>query len=102
MFGGDRLRESAVERRRVDELGAAADAALAQVPIGEKGELERRDRTLDRHVDQVHDQAATVEALERTPERLGALGAVKGEDTLVPAGSRQPLGLLRLQAHTGR
>ena len=55
MFGGDRLRETAVERCRVDELGAVADSALAQVPVGEEGELERRDRALDRHVDEVHD-----------------------------------------------
>ena len=65
MLGGDRLREGAVERCRVDELGAVADPALAQVPVGEEGELERRDRALDRHVDEVHDQAAAVEALER-------------------------------------
>ena len=65
MLGGDRLREGAVERRRVDELGAVADAALAQVPVGEEGELERRDRALDRHVDEVHDEPAAVEALER-------------------------------------
>ena len=65
VLGGDRLGEGAVERGRVDELGAVADAALAQVPVGEEGELERRDRALDRHVDQVHDQPAAVEALER-------------------------------------
>ena len=49
----------------VDELDAVADAALAQVPVGEERELERRDRALDRHVDEVDDQPAAVEALER-------------------------------------
>src|SRR5215207_3850179 len=80
----------------------AADPALAQVPVGEEGELERRDRALDRHVDQVHDQPPAIEALERTAKRVGALGAVEGEDALVPAWTREPLGLLRLQPHAGR
>jgi hypothetical protein len=30
------------------------------------------------------------------------VGAVKGEDALVPAGTGQALGLLRLQAHAAR
>ena len=102
VLGGDRLREGAVERCRVDELGAVADPALAEVPVGEEGELERRDRALDRHVDEVHDEATAVEALERSLQRLGALGAVEGEHALVPARVGQALGLLRLQAHAGR
>ena len=65
VLGGDRLGEAAVERRREHELGARADAALAQVPVGEEGELDRRDRALDRHVGDVHDEPAAVEALER-------------------------------------
>ena len=101
VLGGDRLGEGAVERRRVDELGAVADAALAQVPVGEEGELERRDRALDRHVDEVHDEAAAVEALERPSQRLGAFRVVEGEHALVPAGTGQALGLLGLQAHAG-
>ena len=101
MLGGDRLRERSVQRCCVDELGAAADPALAQVPVGEEGELEWRDRALDRHVDQVYDQPSAVEALERTVQRLGAFGAVEGEDALVPAGSRQTFGLLGLQPHAG-
>jgi len=87
VFGGDRLRERTVEGSRIDELDPFADTALTQVPVGEEGELERRDRALDRHVDQVHDQPTSVETLQRTPERVSALGAVEGEDALVPAGS---------------
>ncbi len=102
MLGGDRLGEGAVERGRVDELGAVADPALAQVPVGEEGELERRDGALDRHVDQVHYEAASVEALERTLQRLGALRAIEREHALVPACSCHALGLLGLQAHAAR
>ena len=54
---------------------ALADSALAQVPVGEERELERRDRALDRHVDEVHDEPAAVEVLERSLQRRGALGS---------------------------
>ena len=62
MRGGDRLGEGAVERRDVGDLDGVADAALAQVPVGQEAELERRDRALDRHVDRVDDEPAAVEA----------------------------------------
>ena len=64
----------AVERGRVDELDPIADPALAQVPVGEERELERRDRALDRHVDEVHDEPAAVEALQRLTQRDRAVG----------------------------
>ena len=48
---------------------AFAEAALAQPPVGEEGELDRRDRALDRHVDDVDHEAAAVEALQRLAER---------------------------------
>ena len=51
MLGGDGLGERAVERRDVGQLDVVADAALAEVPVGQEAELERRDRALDRHVD---------------------------------------------------
>jgi hypothetical protein len=98
---GDRLRERAVERRRVSEFRLASDTALVQVPVGEEDELERSDRTLDRHVDQVHEQAAAVELLERSLQRGGAFHVVEGEDTLVPAGTGHAFGLLRLQTYAG-
>ena len=41
-------------------------------------------------------------ALERAAQRVGALGAVEGEDALVPAGPGQALGLLGLQAGAAR
>jgi hypothetical protein len=63
-LGGDRLRERAVERRREHELDLLAKSALSEVPVGEECELERRDRTLDRHVDEVHDDPPAVEPLE--------------------------------------
>ena len=69
VLGRDRLREGAVERRRVDELDAVPDAALAEVPVGEERELERCDRALDRHVDEVDDQPSSVEALEPCVKR---------------------------------
>ena len=101
LLRGDRLRERAVERRRVDELDAVADAALAEVPVGEERELERRDRALDRHVDEVDDEAAAVEALERRAQRRRAVRRVEGEDALVPARAGQALGLLGLQPRAG-
>src|SRR5438094_278580 len=64
MLRGDRLRKGTVKRGCVHELRPCADAALTQVPVGEERELERRDRTLDRHVDEVDDQAAAVAAAE--------------------------------------
>ncbi len=102
MLGRDRLREAAVERRREHDLAACADSALAQVPVGEEGELDRRDRALDRHVGDVHDEPAAVEALERPRERNGAGRVVEGEDALVPARARHSLGLLRLEPHAAR
>ena len=70
VLGGDRLGEAAIERGREHELGVRADAALAQVPVGEEGELDRRDRALDRHVGDVHDQPAALEPLERAVEQV--------------------------------
>ena len=101
MLGGDRLREGAVERRHVDELGLAAELPLTQVPVGQEGELERSDRALDRHVDEVDDQPAAVEAVEGLPELTGSLGAVEGEGPVVPAGPGEALGLLGLKPAAG-
>ena len=102
MLGGDRLGKGTVERCRVDEFGAPANATLAQVPVGEEGELQRSNRALDGHVDQIDDEASAFEALERVVQRRCPLGRVEGERSLVPARARQTLGLVRLQAHTGR
>ena len=65
VLGAGRLGKGAVERRHVDEVRAGAHPALTQVPVREEGELERRNRALDRHVDEVHDQPAAVEPVQR-------------------------------------
>jgi hypothetical protein len=62
MGGGDGLGEGAIERGDVGELDGVADAALAEVPVGQEAELQRSDRALDRHVDRVDDQPACFEA----------------------------------------
>ena len=69
MLGGDRLGEGTIERCRVDEFSSPADATLAQVPVGEERELERRNRALDRHVDQIDDEASALKALKRVVKR---------------------------------
>ena len=97
VLGRDRLREGRVERGGEDEVDAVPDPALAEVPVGEERELERRDRALDRQVDEVDDEATAVEALERRRERRGALRCVEGEGALVPAGAGEALRLLGLQ-----
>src|SRR4249919_2258440 len=102
MLGCDRLGEGTVERCRVDEFGSPADATLAQVPVGEEGKLERSNRTLDRHVDEIDDEASALEALERAVQRRCSLGRVEGECALVPARPRKTFGLFGLEAGTAR
>ena len=75
----DRLRERAVERRRVDELDLVPNAALPEVPVREERELEGGDRALDRHVDEIHDDASAVERVESSLELFGSFGRVEGE-----------------------
>jgi hypothetical protein len=58
---------------------SVADAALVEVPVGEEAELERRDRALDRHVDDVDDEPPAVEVLERLLERAAPSSVVEGE-----------------------
>ena len=100
MLGGDGLRERRVERRGKDEVDPVPDSALPEVPLGEERELERRDRALDRHVDEVDHDASAVEALERRRERRGSLRGIEGKGALVPAGAGEPLRLLRLQTRS--
>src|SRR6266540_3878542 len=56
--------ERAVQRRRVHEVHAVADAAAREVVVGEEEELEGSDRALDRHLDDVDDEAASGKARE--------------------------------------
>ena len=102
VLGSDRLREAAVERRCEHDFAACADSALAQVPVGEEGELDRRYRALDRHVGDVHDEPAAVEARQRPLERRGSRQVVEGEDALVPARPGHAFGLLGLEPDAAR
>ena len=102
LLGGDRLGEAAIERRRKHDLAARTDSALAQVPVGEKRELDRCDRALDRHVRDVDDQPAALEALKRTRERRRPGQVVEGEDTLVPARAGHAVRLLGQQPDAAR
>ena len=101
MLGGDRLGERAVERGDVGDLDLVADAALGEVPVGQEAELERRDRALDRHVDHVDDEPATVERRQRGAERGRPFGRVEGEDVLHPSRTGETLGLLGHQPGAG-
>ena len=55
------LRERPVEWSDVGDVDVVADAPLVEEPVGQEGELQRRNRALDRHVDDVDDQPTTVE-----------------------------------------
>ena len=81
MLRRDRLREAAVERRRKDDLGPVADPPLAEVPVGEERELDRCNGTLDRHVDDVHDEPSAVERAQRilTSQSGSGEGRMHGE-----------------------
>ena len=84
MLGGDRLGERARQRRGVDQLDPVAHPALPEVGVGEERELQRRDRALDRHVDDVHDQPAAVELGQRLGQGDRTVVGVEVEDALPP------------------
>ena len=73
---GDRLGEGARQRGHVDQLDPVAEAVLAQPGLGEEGELQRGHGALDRHLGDVDDEAAAVEALERVPASASAPSSV--------------------------
>ncbi len=102
VLGGDRLGEGARQRCHVDELDPVAQAVLAQPRLGEEGELQRSDRALDRHVGDVHDQAAVVERRQRVGQGLGAVEAVEVEDALAPLAPQHAGGLVRPGRRAGR
>src|ERR1019366_501338 len=57
---GHGLGEGAVQGSDIRQFNAVADAPPAEVVVGEEAELQRRDRALDRHVDDVHHEPAPV------------------------------------------
>ena len=96
-----RLGEGAVQRSDVRQLDLVADPALAEVPVGQEAELERRHRALDRQVDHVDHDPAPLEPVERRGEGGGTVEVVEREDLLHPTRPRQPVGLLRNEAGAG-
>ena len=66
---GDRLGERALQRRHVGDLDPVAHAALGEERLGQEGELERRDRALDRHLDDVHDEPAAGQVAQLLAQR---------------------------------
>jgi hypothetical protein len=61
-----------------------AQTAVAEERLGQERELQRRDRALDRHVDDVHHEPSTLEAIERVGQRGGAVDGVEVEDAPPP------------------
>ena len=91
---GDGLGDRTVERGGVGDLHLVADAALGEVPVGQEAELQRSDRALDRHVDDVDDQLAALEVGQGGLQCGGPGDVVEGEHLLVPAGAGQALRLV--------
>ena len=81
---GDRLRERAVERGDVDDLGAVAQATLGEEVVGQEGELQRGDGALDRHLGDVHDEPPAAEPGEPVAQCERALVGVELADLVVP------------------
>ncbi len=75
---------------------------MGEEPVGEEAELERRDWALDRHVDDVHDQATTSEPVERRLQRRRPGEVVEREHVLLPSRPGQALGLGERQGRAGR
>ena len=87
---GDRFGERALQRRHVGDLDLVAHAALGEERVGEEGELQRRDRALDRHLDDVHDEPAALPGRELVAQRGRAVEGVEVEDALAPLGPVMP------------
>ena len=90
LTAGDRLGERAVQRGHEDELGAVAQAVLAQPVVGEEGELQRRDGALDGHLGDVDDQASALEGGEVVAQRERAVEGVELVDAPVPSSPSIP------------
>ncbi len=96
------LRERSGIRRDQRDLDAVAEALLAKVPVGEKGELERRDGALDRHLADVDDQASLAHAGDRLAHRQRAVERVERVHAAMAHRARHALDLLRRGAAAHR
>ena len=72
-----------------------------EVPVGEEAELQRRHRALDRHIHDVDDETAAIEARQVSGKRRRAFERVEGEDLLHPARAGESLGFLRDERRPG-
>src|SRR6266568_1456342 len=79
---GDRLGERTLQRCHIGDLDPVTHATLGEERVGEEREFQRRDRALDRHLGDVHDQLATLPARKLVPQRGGAVEGVEVEDAL--------------------
>ena len=98
MPGGDRLGERTLQRRHVRDVDPIAHAPLPEVRVGEEGELQRRDRAFDRHVDDVDDQPSTVPGGQLVAQSDGAVERVEVEDAVAPLAVGHARGLIRARA----
>ena len=81
---GDGLGEGTVERGDEGDVDEVPDAALAEVVLDEEGELQGCHGALDRHLADVDEEPAALEALERVVQRLRALQGVELVDPVPP------------------
>jgi len=72
------------------QLDPVPDAALAEVPVSKEGELDRGDRALDRHVDDVDRDPPAVEPGQRVPQCRGSGRLVEGERLTRAIASARP------------
>ncbi len=101
MLCGDRLREGAVERGDVDEFDLVAHVALGEERVGEEHELERSDRALDRHLDDVHDEASTGPVGQLGGQRRGAFEGVEVVNRRAVLVAVEPFGLIASRVRPG-
>jgi cytosine/adenosine deaminase-related metal-dependent hydrolase len=88
-FDGNGSLEEQVSRLRsgVTKFSSTSvpHSLLAEEPVSEETELEGRDGALDRHLDDVDDEASTVEPLKALGQRLRPFEVVEGEHVLHPS-----------------
>ena len=77
VLAGDRLGEGALQRGHVDDLDLVAHALLGEERVGQEGELQRRDRALDRHLGDVDDQPAALPGAQLLGQGGGAVEGVE-------------------------